>query len=70
MPRQPGLDQRHRDVDGEIHQKRGDTLVRTMRKIYGDNFLLEFRSDATLGTVLDRTGAESLSELVKSHRRA
>jgi hypothetical protein len=69
MPRQPGLDQRHRDVDGEIHQKRGDTLVRTMRKIHGDNFLLGFRSDATLGTVLDRTGAESLSELVKSHRR-
>jgi len=68
MPKQPGLDGRHRDNDGEIHEKRDDTLVRTLRKTYGDDFLDDFRSDATLGTVLDKTGAESLTELVKKHR--
>jgi hypothetical protein len=27
-----GLDHRQRDQDGEIRQKRGDTLVKTLRK--------------------------------------
>ena len=69
MPKQPGLDGRHRDEDGEIHVKRSDTLVRTLRKTYGDDFLPGFRSDATLGTVLKRTGAETLNDLVKRQRR-
>ena len=68
MPKQPGLDGRHRDIDGDIHKKRSDTQVKTLRKTYGDDFLPGFRSDATLGTVLDRTGAESLAQLVKKHR--
>lgn len=67
--KEPGLDGRHRDADGEIHLKRRDTLVGTLRKTYGEDFLSQFRSDATLGTVLDRTGADSLSELLKQHRR-
>lgn len=33
-----GLDDRCRDLDGEIRQKRGDTLVKTLRKTYGDDF--------------------------------
>ncbi len=69
MPKQPGLDGRHRDNDGEIHAKRDDTLVRTLRKTYGEDFLPGFRSDATLGTVLDKTGASSLTQLVKDHER-
>lgn len=60
---------RHRDQDVLIQPKRTDTLVRTLRKTYGDGFLSDFRSDATLGTVLEKTGAESLSELVKGPRR-
>ena len=67
--KQPGLDRRHRDKDGDIHQKRSDTLVRTLRKTYGDDFLPGFRSDATLGTVLNRTGADSLNDLLKHYRR-
>ena len=31
-----GLDNRHRNHDGEISHKHGDTLVGTLRKIYGD----------------------------------
>ncbi len=60
-----GLDNRCRDVDGEIRQKRSDTLVRTLRGIYGEDFAAGTRSDATLGTVLERAGARSLSEYLK-----
>lgn len=69
MPRQPGLDRRHRDEDGEIHAKRGDTQVGTLRNIYGPDFLPGFRSNARLDTVLEKTGADSLTELVKQHKR-
>ena len=65
-----GLNGRHRDQDGAISQKRSDTLVRTLRKAYGVDFLSDFRSDATLGTVLKKTGAGSLSDLVKGPRKA
>lgn len=64
-----GLDQRCRDNDGEIRQKRGDTLVRTLRKTYGPDFAPGVRSDARLDTLRERTGGESLSQLVKESRR-
>jgi len=63
-----GLDDRCRDQDGEIRRKRSDTLVRTLREEYGDDFAKGTRSDATLGTVLERTGAASLSELLKEKK--
>jgi hypothetical protein len=62
-----GLDGRHRNVDGEIHKKRSDTKLETLRKIYGSDFLAGVRSDAQLGTIEDRTG-KTLAELVKEHR--
>jgi len=65
MTKQPGLDGRHRDVDGRISQKHGNTLVGTLRETYGDDFAQGIRSDAKLSTVLERTGAASLSELLK-----
>ena len=30
-----GLDNRHRNKDGEITGKHGNTLIRTLRKVYG-----------------------------------
>jgi hypothetical protein len=63
-----GLDDRCRDADGEIRHKRSDTLVRTLRDEYGDDFASDFRSDATLGTVLNETGARSLSDYLRNHR--
>ncbi len=63
--KQPGLDDRHRDTDGEIHRKRSDTLVRTLRKEYGPAVAKGYRSDARLGTVLEKEGLSSLSELLK-----
>ena len=61
-----GLDQRCRDRDGEIRQKRGDTLVRTLREIYGPDFAPGVRSDTRLDTLRERAGNESLSKLVKN----
>jgi hypothetical protein len=63
-----GLDKRCRDEDGEIRRKRGDTLVRTLRRDYGDDFAAGLRSDATLRTLLDRSGANSLSDYLKRRR--
>lgn len=59
-----GLDDRCRDRDGEIRQKRGDTLLGTLRDTYGPDFAPGFRSDMRLDTLRDRTG-KSLTELVR-----
>lgn len=66
--KQPGLDHRHRDRDGEIRRKNSNTLVRTLRKELGDDFAKGYRSDATLGTILRKEGKESLHQLLKSKR--
>jgi len=63
-----GLDGRHRDKNGRIDEKRGDTLVRTLRKEYGEDFLRGRRSDTKLSTVRKDTDM-SLTELVRQHRR-
>ena len=54
-----------RGLDGEIRQKRGDTLVGTLRKTYGPGFAPGVRSDARLDTLRKRAGGESLSKLLK-----
>lgn len=60
-----GLDGRQRDANGEIRRKRSDTLVGTLREHYGENFAAGVRSDMRLDTLLERTNANSLSELIK-----
>ena len=35
---QPGLDNRHRDKNGTIARKHGNTLIRTLRETYGPGF--------------------------------
>jgi hypothetical protein len=60
-----GLDERCRDEDGSIRRKRGDTLVGTLREEYGEGFGLGARSDMRLDTLLDRTGADSLTEYIR-----
>ena len=66
--KQPGLDGRHRDEDGRISEKHGNTLVGTLRETYGSDFLPGVRSDAKLETIRERTG-KSLSELVKGAKK-
>lgn len=63
--KQPGLDNRHRDVNGQTSQKHGNTLVGTLRKTYGGDFAAGTRADAKLSTVLRREGVPSLSKLLK-----
>jgi hypothetical protein len=65
MPKQPGLDGRHRDVNGKIHAKKGNTRLGSLRQTYGDDFAAGFHSDMKLETLLDRTGASSLTQLLK-----
>ncbi len=65
---QHGLDQRHRDVDGEISRKHGNTRVGTLRETYGTGFAAGRRSDTKLSTLLDQSGAPSLSQYLKRTR--
>jgi hypothetical protein len=62
-----GLDDRCRDLDGEIRQKRGDTRVRTLRKTYGPGFAPGVRSDMRLDTLREREGS-SLSQILKNKK--
>ena len=64
-----GLDDRCRDQDGSIRQKRGDTLVGTLRQTYGDDFAAGRRSDMRLDTLLQIEDAGSLTELLERKRR-
>jgi hypothetical protein len=66
-PKNPGLDGRSRNNNGEIRKKREDTLVGTLRQTYGDDFARGYRSDAELGTVLKREDVTDLSQLFNKH---
>jgi hypothetical protein len=63
--RRTGLDNRYRDLDGEIRLKNGNTRIDTLRKTYGNDFARGIRGDAKLETLLDNSGARSLSEYLK-----
>ena len=52
--RQPGLDQRHRDKNGEISRKHGNTLVGTLRRTHGPDFAGGFKDTDRLSDVLHR----------------
>jgi hypothetical protein len=67
--KQPGLDNRHRDKDGEISRKHGNTLIATLRQTYGSDFARGFRGSTRLGEVLHILDESSLSQLVKDLRR-
>ncbi|MGZ5872651.1 MAG: hypothetical protein ACXWKP_11130 [Bradyrhizobium sp.] len=63
----PGLDNRHRNKDGEISQKHGNTLLRTLRKIYGQSFAAGYPETDKLGDVLLQLNETSLSQLRRDH---
>ena len=64
---QPGLDHRHRDKDGEISKKHGNTLVSTLRIAYGQSFAAGFRPHEKLADVLTQLDEPSLTRLVEDH---
>jgi hypothetical protein len=61
-----GLDGRHRDENGQIHRKRGDTLMSTLQHNYPE--LREFSGSSELSDVLRSQRVESLSELLRKVR--
>ena len=63
----PGLDGRHRDKSAEISSKHGDTLVRTLRKIYGQGFAAGYPETARLSEILLQLNETSLSQLRRDH---
>jgi hypothetical protein len=62
-----GLDNRHRNHDGEISHKHGNTLVATLRKIYGQSFAAGHPETKTLSEVLIQLNETSLSQLRRDH---
>jgi hypothetical protein len=60
-----GLDNRCRDLDGEIRQKRGDTLIKTLRNTYGPEFAPGVRGDMRLDTLRQRADGASLTKILK-----
>jgi hypothetical protein len=62
-----GLDNRHRNKDGEISGKHGNTLIRTLRKIYGQSFAAGYPETEKLSEVLLKLNETSLSQLRRDH---
>ena len=62
-----GLDNRHRNHDGEISHKHGNTEIRTLRKIYGPGFAAGYPADEQLSVVLVQLNETSLSQLRRDY---
>ncbi len=58
---------RTRDDNGELRQKRGDTLVGNIEREYGVDFGV--RGDMRLDTLREQTGLTSIEDLVRHARR-
>jgi hypothetical protein len=65
----PGLHGRHRRKDGEISRKHGNTLIRTLRRVYGPGFAQGAADDDRLDDVLATLDEHSLTQLVRDHER-
>ena len=62
-----GLDGRHRDENGRIERKHGNTKIKNLKGEYPE--LRNFRNEDTLGKVLGRQGVESLDALLDKLRK-
>jgi hypothetical protein len=67
--KQPGLDRRHRDQDGQISRKHGNTRIGSLRKKMGPDFAVGINGNTKLSTVLEELDKPSLSQLVKSLKK-
>jgi hypothetical protein len=61
-----GLDGRHRDKNGRIERKHGNTKIGTLKPEYPE--LKHFRNDDTLAKVRERYGVDSLDALLEKLR--
>ena len=61
------MDERHRDRNGEIAQKHGNTFVSSLRKIYGPAFAPACGDSEKLFEALHTLDEPSLARLVQDH---
>jgi hypothetical protein len=61
------IDARHRDKNGEISRKHGNTLIRTLRRTYGPSFGKDCADEDKLSDVLHKLDEPSLSHLIRDH---
>jgi ribosomal protein S15P/S13E len=66
-PKNPGLDGRARDKDGQIDHKHPTTKIKHLREHYGKHFAPDRDGERTLGELLKESKFESLSQYVKHH---
>lgn len=59
--KEPGLDNRHRDQNGQIQQKRSDALNKNL-----PNPIPQFSPNAKLGTMRRETGQTSIEDVRKA----
>ena len=60
---------RHRDKNGEIGRKVGNTLIGTLRKTYGSQFAEGCRNDERLSDVLHKMDEPSLSMVLHDYQQ-
>jgi hypothetical protein len=60
--------ERHRDKNGELSRKHGNTLVGTLRKHYGSDFAFRCAESERLSDCLHKVDEPSLSKLVRDHQ--
>lgn len=57
--------ERHRDKNGQISRKHGNTLISTLRKHYGKDFAYGCADGDQLSDILQKIDEPSLSKLVR-----
>lgn len=62
--KEPGLDGRHRDQNGQIEQKRGDTLNKNLAQPISN-----FSPNARLDTMRRETGKVSIADVRQAAKR-
>jgi hypothetical protein len=62
------IDARHRDKNGELSRKHGNTLISTLRVSYGAGFAIGCANDAKLSEALATLDNRSLSKLVRDYK--
>jgi hypothetical protein len=63
----PGLDHGRRNHDAEISHKHGNTLIGTLRKIYGQGFAAGYPATEKLSEVMIQLNETSLSQLRRDY---
>lgn len=58
------MDQFHRDKDGPIARKYGQTRVRSLRRLFGPSFAFGEDAEAKIADVLERLDELSLRQLI------